>query len=101
MSAPRTRSPSRVSTMRTVPCIAGCDGPMLICMGSVGISSSRSAAFFWPRTTVFVSRSAMGVSLLGGQSLAAGERLALVFRVVLAQRVTLEGLPHEHAAQVG
>src|SRR4051812_7953660 len=36
-----TRSPSRVITMRTVPCVAGCDGPMLITIGSVGMSCSN------------------------------------------------------------
>src|SRR5512143_809856 len=36
-------SPDSSSTMRTVPCIAGCDGPMLRCIGSDGSSSSPSS----------------------------------------------------------
>jgi len=40
MSADEIRSPSTSSTMRTVPCMAGCEGPMFSGMGSVGRSGA-------------------------------------------------------------
>ncbi len=45
MSALEIRSPSTSSTMRTVPCMAGCEGPMFKGTGSVGRSGAvRSSA---------------------------------------------------------
>src|SRR6188508_595309 len=72
--------------MRTVPCMAGCDGPMFTVMSSVGssCSSSRSSRFLRPRTSFLIS--AIYSSLL---------------RVVLAQRVPDELVVHVDPAQVG
>src|SRR5437764_4991667 len=36
-------SPSSVTTSRTVPCIAGCEGPRLTVIGAEGSSSSRAS----------------------------------------------------------
>src|SRR5690349_4175395 len=57
-------SPESSSTMRMVPCIAGCDGPMLSIMGSLGSSSSPSS----------MSRSNGSI----GSGLPARRRMALV-----------------------
>ncbi len=78
------RSPSSVATTRKVPCIAGCDGPMLIVMRS-NMSSGSSA------------RRRLGlrpVDLVLGQD-PAPRRV-----VVLAQRVAAERLVGEDAPQV-
>src|SRR5690348_7460489 len=37
------RSPSTVSTMRKTPCVAGCCGPMLMCMSTVSSPSPPAA----------------------------------------------------------
>jgi len=54
-------SPESSRTMRTVPCIAGCDGPMLRCIGSEGSSSS-----FLRRGEVDGSMSAFSEVAFGG-----------------------------------
>src|SRR5438309_11742981 len=36
-------SPSRVTVRRTVPCIAGCEGPRCTVIGEVGISASSAS----------------------------------------------------------
>src|SRR3982751_4323511 len=108
MSALEIRSPSTSSTMRTVPCMAGCDGPMFRGTGSVGRSGApRSSASWKPRTTRRVSVvkllpvSLMTIPLftLLGMG-AAHERLPLLLGVVLAQRVPDELGVHENPAQV-
>src|SRR5687767_1842436 len=81
MSVSRTRSPSSVMTMRTVPCIAGCDGPKLTFISSVGRASSSPMR--WSDIPV-----------------PSHERLPLLLRVVLAERVSDELLVHEHPLQV-
>src|SRR5678816_2393615 len=109
------RSPSTVSTMRTVPCIAGCDGPMLIVISSGGSSCSvspRSCASLRPSTSclsdVRSRGAAMSVLLLrraldrvDRQVVAAHQRLALLLRVVLAQRVADELLVEVDATEIG
>src|SRR5262245_19738968 len=87
--------------MRTVPCIAGCDGPMLTVISSWGssVSTSRSAESLRPRTRVL--RSAMTSSRSLEQVRAADQRLPLFLRVVLAQRVADELLVHVDPPQIG
>jgi hypothetical protein len=53
-------SPDSSSTMRTVPCMAGCDGPMLSVIGSLGSSSSFSSSS--------TSRGSIGESQASGSS---------------------------------
>src|SRR5260221_14724258 len=98
--------------MRTVPCMAGCGGPMLSGNGSVGSSGASKSCGSWIPTTT--RREAGGASVLSTAraplltlgsvdriGLAAHERLPLLFGVVLAQRVPHELGVHEDAAQVG
>src|SRR5688572_12409852 len=99
------RSPSTVSTMRTVPCIAGCDGPMLTVMRSGGSSvsvSERSCASLRPSTSCLsVAESPMlhlALDRIDRQIVAAHERLALLLRIVLAQRIADELFVHVDAA---
>jgi len=75
----------------TVPCVAGCDGPMLTMT-----ESSRSGLSKIERTGF---RS--GVSIAGLVSAAVRhERLLLLLRVVLAQRVADEALVEQDRAQI-
>ena len=97
-----TVSPSTVRTMRTVPCIAGCDGPMLSVIGSVGSSCS----FVGEILDVLDAEDHLLAlqpwrSLTPRRDRTAHERLALLFGVVLAQRMADELLVHEDAAQIG
>src|SRR6266508_6568793 len=84
--------------IRTVPCMAGWDGPMLTVMSSLGssCSSSRSSRFLRPRTS-FLS-SAMAPLLV--RPLAPDQRLAPLLGVVLAERMADELVVHVDAAQV-
>src|SRR5690348_15594204 len=101
------RSPSIVSTMRTVPCIAGCDGPMLIVIRSGGSScslSDRSCTSLRPSTScLIVDVSGISIRLLRcrDEVVAPHERLALLLGVVLAQRIADELLVEEDPAQIG
>src|SRR5690349_4841141 len=96
------RSPSTVSTMRTVPCIAGCDGPMLTVIKSGGSSvsvSDRSWTSLRPRTSW--RRSAMvPLDRIDDEVVAAHERLPLLLGVVLAERVADELFVEVDPAQV-
>ena len=111
VGAGRSARRRRSSTMRTVPCIAGCDGPMLSGMGSVGSSgaSPRSggvleaeddAAGLGGRQRCFRS-CACRASVYAVPAARRHQRLALLLGVVLAQRVADELRVHEDAAQVG
>src|SRR5438045_9700060 len=97
------RSPSTVSTIRTVPCIAGCDGPMLTVMRSGGSSVSvsvRSWTSLRPRTSW--RRSAMvPLDRVHREIVAAHERLALLLRIILAEGISDELFVQVDAAQVG
>src|SRR5258706_4626584 len=90
-------SPSTVSTMRTVPCIAGCDGPMLTVMrsgDSSGSTSEKSCTSLRPSTSCFNDcASAMFDFLLDRidrQVVAPHERLSLLLPAILAQRIADE-----------
>src|SRR5712672_1991002 len=93
--------------MRTVPCMAGCEGPMFRGIGSVGrsgASGSRSPASWIPIT---MRRLEATVSMLIGGSpsvdaagLTAHQRLSLFLRVILAQRVADELRVHQQAPQI-
>src|SRR5437016_7178255 len=63
--------------MRTVLCMAGCEGPMLSAIGSVGSGGSKSLASGMPRAMV----RSLDASLLSGLMIGArcGERVAAVF----------------------
>src|SRR4051812_19907910 len=101
--------------MRTVPCMAGCDGPMLSIIGSLGSSS-------WP-SSMWASKGSIRASVfaavvvrlspeahalvdperreLAGRALAErDEGLDLVGGVVPAQRVPDELGVHQDAAQI-
>src|SRR6185503_13195794 len=105
MSALEIRSPCTSSTMRTVPCMAGCDGPMFSGTGWVGRSgrsmSAMSSASWKPRTTRRCSISVVLILVSRLDVRAPHQRLALLLRVVLAQRVPDELGIHQDAAQVG
>src|SRR5439155_11239114 len=116
MSAEEIFSPSTSRTMRTGPCMTGCEGPMLSGIVSEGSSSSsRSEVSRIPITT----RREVGLVVAGSLELlsaivwlrsvgcsvdAAGipahQRLTLLLGIVLAQRVPHELRIHEDPAQV-
>src|SRR3954464_648980 len=91
--------------MRTGPCIAGSDLPLLTVISSGGSScsvSERSCTSLRPRTSCL--RSAMALLHLDrvlDEIVAPHERLTLLLRVVLAERVADELLVQEDPAQVG
>src|SRR5687768_8250517 len=102
------RSPSTVSTMRTVPCIAGCAGPMLTVMRSGGssvfVSESSCASLRTTTSCLSVAESPMlqlALDRIDRQIVAAHERLALLLRIVFAQRIADELFVHVDAAHVG
>src|SRR5512141_2606717 len=90
MSVRSTRSPSSSAMICTVPCVAGCDGPMLTMT-----VSSRSRLSNAGRT---------GLGSLCSTACPSGpvghERLLAVLRVVLAQRVPDEAFVEQDRAQV-
>src|SRR6185436_14666138 len=91
MALRSTRSPSSSAMICTVPCVAGCDGPMLTMT-----ESSRSGVAKIDRTGL-----ARGVSTGGSASVAVRhERLLARLRVVLAQRMAGEALVQQDRAQV-
>src|SRR5262245_10243346 len=105
-------SPSSSTLSRTVPCVAGWDGPMLSTILLVWrcASSSESSS---GGSSSFSRSSAWAMSVWSGGARGAGaaedvadgalgdERLPLAERVVLAQRVALELLVHEDASEIG
>src|SRR5664279_4741132 len=91
MSVRSTRSPSSSAMICTVPCVAGCDGPML-----TNTESSRSGAPKIVRTGL-----GKGVSTAAGSVAVGHERLLALLGVVLAQRVADEALVEQDRAQVG
>src|SRR5581483_8647923 len=123
------RSPSSFRRIRTVPCVAGCDGPILSSIGSKGrsrVSSAGSGALVSgatdagaPCVSVWGSCSDIVRSLNAGRSrrarslpevvvhrvavhgARADDRLAALLRVVLPQRVSLELLVEVDALQAG
>src|SRR5258707_2394895 len=111
-------SPSSVTTSRTTPCIAGCDGPRLTVIGADGRSSSKVSGSCGTGSVIGVGAHVLAadVRLAHGNARASGagpgaadqvgevelghERLALAHRVVLAQRVALELRVQEQALQI-
>src|SRR5271155_2934907 len=91
MSALTTRSPSRSSTILTVPWVAGCDGP--ICIRISGVCRSRAGSAG--------SASVGTAGFLGSRSGIGFNRLFVVFGVVFAQRMADEFVVQVDAAQVG
>src|SRR5215467_5855287 len=92
--------------MRTVPCIAGCDGPMLTVISSCGSSCSssvRSWTSLRPNTSCLRSALAMigPLDRVDRQIVAAHVRLALLLGIVVAKRVADELLLHVDPAQIG
>src|SRR5687767_9729677 len=106
MSVPTTVSPSSLSTILTVPCMAGWEGPMLMTIGSMANSSGACLA-----SSGNLSLSSMGILLfLPGldrhglivHGVAHGdEGLGLHDGVVLAQGMALELLVEQEALEVG
>src|SRR6266478_4865538 len=90
MSALTTRSPSRSSTILTVPWVAGCDGP--ICIRISGVSRSRDGSAG--------GRSVGTARFVGSRSGIILNRLFVVFGVVLAQRMAHEFVVEVDAAKV-
>src|SRR5262245_16374118 len=85
-------SPSSSTRNFTVPCVAGCDGPMLstwcsVCRSRSKSSSERSGASGKYGSDMLVPR--------------ADQRLAPLLRVVLAQRMPFELPVEQDAAQIG
>src|SRR5262249_50714157 len=100
-------SPSSLSTILTVPCIAGCDGPICSSIGSNGnpsASPSSAPPFFDPSSPMI----ALLLGALrwlpsrrgGARRAGSDQRLTLLLGVVLAQRVSLELLVEVDASQI-
>src|SRR5271169_4709824 len=90
MSALTTRSPSRSSTILTVPWVAGCDGPICIRISGVCRSRAGSAGGASVGTAGFLgSRSGIGFN-----------RLFVLLGVVFAQRMADEFVVEIDAAKV-
>src|SRR6266478_7761254 len=115
-------SPSSVTTRRTVPCIAGCEGPRLMVISEVGRSCSTDSGSCSCAGSISVIRARVDVlpadvRLAHGNARSAGTRpgaadkigkiqlrhqgLPLAHRVVLAQRVPLELGIEKEPLQVG
>src|SRR5438874_8509559 len=109
-------SPSRVTTRRTVPCMAGCDGPRFTVIRLEGGSASRASGSSWcsvigRRVHVLApdvrlahrdagaARAGAGPANEIGEVQFRDERLPLARRIVLAQGVALELGVHEDAGQ--
>src|SRR2546430_10203524 len=112
-------SPSSVTVRRTVPCIAGCEGPRFTVMGVVGISASSdsgswscSASVIGARIDVLAAdvrlahrdagaaRTGAGAAHQVGEVELGDEGLALADGIVLAQGEADELRVHENARQV-
>src|SRR5919198_6727583 len=111
-----TTSPSRVTSSRSTPCVAGWCGPMLIVKSSESRSSSvpYTGAWPWPRPSIVIdfSRSRYGTAsgFLPSWLLIPARTVVLVEgedhrlpadREVPALRVPLVVLRHEDPAHVG
>src|SRR5271167_1930167 len=83
-------SPSSSSSIRTVPCVAGCDGPNCRCIGSLGTALGSSARDLVRPTRFFSGWSGIWIN-----------RLVVSFLVVLAQWMADELLVQIDAAQIG
>src|SRR5262249_27086521 len=92
MSRSTMVSPSSSIRNFTVPCVAGCDGPMFRIWCSVWRSRSRSSS------SGGASRSGLMSTTLVPR---AHQRLAPLLRIVLAQPVARELVVQQDAAQVG
>src|SRR5262249_732909 len=113
-------SPSRVTTSRTVPCIAGCEGPRFTVIRLEGSScSSPSGSSSWASSSAIVfptpvraahvglahrharaARGGAGAAYQVGEVQLGHQELPLAHRVVLAQRVPLELRVQEDAREV-
>ena len=93
-------SPSSTRLNLMVPCVAGCDGPIWISMISPRCGSRLTDSLGRSRCDGHQQRSRDGHGFAIG-SRSVDQRLASIDGVVLAQRVPLELLVHEDAAQVG
>src|SRR6185503_21353102 len=85
-------SPSSSTRNFTVPCVAGCDGPMLSSWCSVWRSRSKSSSLL-----------SGGVGKCGCATLLVPrthERLAPLLRIVLAQRVPFEFVVEQDPPQI-
>src|SRR5690606_17839583 len=111
-------SPDSSITMRTVPCIAGWEGPTLSIIGSLGSSSSLSSS---SRSRGSITRASVSLVLAGPVRLPAeahalvgaegrdllealairNERLRPVGRIVLPQRMPDELRVQEDAPEIG
>ena len=74
-SAATTRSPSRRTTSRSVPCVAGCCGPMLSTMSPVSSSTFICASARW--RNIGGSTSTSGSSPGGGRSVRGHRRTSI------------------------
>src|SRR5450631_871732 len=104
-------SPSSSMWARTVPCIAGCEGPRFSAMRRRGSSASSgsltavTARSGWATGRVrqvdeIARQGARAADQVGDVALG-DQRLARAGRVVLAERMALEVLRHVEPAQVG
>src|SRR5262245_34292532 len=96
-------SPSRRRLNLTVPCDAGCDGPIWISMISLSprsVSWNRSGMSV-PGVRPMLASLLPRVPRLTDRVALRDQKLALVHRVVLAEGMPLELRIHQDAAQVG
>src|SRR5207237_6195120 len=111
-------SPASVTVSRTVPCIAGCEGPRFTVMGVVGISASReSGSWSWSASVIRAridalaadvrlahrdpraARTGAGAAHEVGKIQLGNEGLPLADGIVLAQREADELGVHENAGE--
>src|SRR3954470_22216393 len=112
-------SPSSVTTNRTVPCIAGWEGPRLTVIGAEGRSCSNASGSSGSRCSVIgarihvlaadvrlahrnarSARTGPGAANQVGEVELGHQRLPLAHRIVLAQREALELGVHQEALQI-
>src|SRR5262245_36398364 len=95
MSRSTMFSPSSSMRNLTVPCVAGCEGPMLSSWCSTWRSFSKSSASGGSGSPTSGSRVAIALIPRPHQ------RLPLLLGIVLAQRMAVELLVQKYPAQVG
>src|SRR5690349_14607937 len=100
MSASTMRSPSSFRLMRTVPWVAGCDGPIWISSGSPW-RSSESARSLLPASVSRTIALLLPLRLRRIEVRAAHQRLPALLRVILAERMPFEFLVEIDAAKIG